>query len=326
MCLVAVLLSAVAADAAAPREVRRGSGVYVGEMSESGKYHGYGVCRYDNGNVYYGYWKNDFKEGLGRMVYADGTIEFGTWSRGRYVKPAGMKFRAGSRVYGIDVSKYQKTIRWTQLSLSADARGVVSAGKKKSRYVQPVLFALMKSTEGVTVRDPQFDRNFREARRCGVVRGAYHFLSTTSDVDEQVRFFIANTPLEPGDFPPVLDLEVPEKAIREHTEKVIAMALRWLVLVEKHYGVKPVIYTYERYYKEYLRGTALEGYDYWIARYGKKPDARHWEVWQFTEKGVCKGIDHRVDIDLFRGDYKELRDYIARKGIKAKSKAKSKSK
>ena len=78
--------------------------------------------------------------------------------------------------------------------------------------------------------------------------------------------------------------------------------------------------------KEYLRGTALEGYDYWIARYGKKPDARHWEVWQFTEKGVCKGIDHRVDIDLFRGDFKKFRDYIARKGIKVRPKARSKSK
>ena len=45
---------------------------YTGGVCE-GKQNGYGVCRYHNGNVYYGYWNMGYKEGLGRMIFADGT-------------------------------------------------------------------------------------------------------------------------------------------------------------------------------------------------------------------------------------------------------------
>lgn len=287
---------------------------YSGGVSK-GKQHGYGVCRYRNGNTYYGHWNLGYKEGLGRMVYADGTIEFGYWKRGRLPKPAGKKFHVGRKVYGIDVSKYQKRVQWTKLSLKANAAGRVIASGKKAPYLQPVLFAIMKSTQGTTIKDPQFDRNFREAKRCGIIRGAYHFLSVSSPVEDQVKFFIANTPLEPGDLPPVLDLEIDKKVMAKHHDKVVKMARKWLTLVEKHYGVKPIIYTYNNYYKDYLKGHGLDDYDYWIARYNAEPSARHWEIWQFTDKGVCTGIDHAVDIDLFRGNYSDLKAYVKKKGI-----------
>ena len=165
--------------------------------------------------------------------------------------------------------------------------------------------------------DLTFERNFREAKRCGIIRGAYHFLSVSSPVEAQVRYFIANTPLATGDLPPVLDLEIPKSIMQKEHKKVVRMAKQWLRLVEKHYGVKPIIYTYNNYYIDYLKGHGLDDYDFWIARYGAEPSARHWEIWQFTEKGVCKGIDHAVDIDIFRGNFSDLKKYVAKKGIKA---------
>ncbi len=177
------------------------------------------------------------------------------------------------------------------------------------------MFALIKSTEGVTIKDPYFRRNFEGAKRAGIIRGAYHFLSVNSPVDEQVKFFIENTPLEKGDFPPVLDLEISKRTMQRQHGKVCRMALQWLKAVERHYGVKPIVYTYENYYKEYLRGKGFDDYDFWIARYGAEPSARHWEIWQLTDKGVCTGIRHKVDIDLFRGSYADLKRYIKKKGI-----------
>ena len=283
----------------------------------AGKQNGYGVCRYKNGNTYYGFWKMGYKEGLGRMVYADGTINFGTWKSGQFSKPAGMKFHAGSKVYGIDVSKYQKTVDWERLALKANASGSVIPSGKNARYTQPVLFALIKSTQGTTIRDPQFVRNFAEAKRCGIIRGAYHFLSVSSPVEQQVRYFIQNTPLQPGDLPPVLDLEIDKATMQKDHAKVVRMAKQWLKLVEEHYGVRPIIYTYNNYYINYLKGHGLDDYDYWIARYGSEPSARHWEIWQFTETGVCAGIDHAVDIDLFKGNYQDLNHYVKQKGIQS---------
>lgn len=287
---------------------------YTGSV-KNGKQNGYGVCRYKNGNVYYGFWSDGYKEGLGRIEFADGTMDFGVWKKGILAKPKGRKFHVGDKCYGIDVSKYQKTINWEKLALHANSTGKVIASGKNAKYLQPVLFVLIKSTQGTTIRDPQFDRNWAEAKRCGIIRGAYHFLSVSSPVEEQVKHFIDNTTLEPGDLPPVLDLEIDKKTMQKQHATVVKMAKKWLELVEKHYGVRPIIYTYNNYYKDYLHGHGLDDYDYWIARYGKEPSARHWEIWQFTETGRCDGINHAVDIDLFRGNHKDLVKFIKQKGI-----------
>lgn len=296
-------------------ELRTERYVYTGGIS-NGKQNGYGVCRYTNGNTYYGYWNMGYKDGLGRMVFADGTMDFGMWRRGTLAKDKSKKFHVGRRVYGIDAAKYQKRIDWTRLSLKARADGSVVASGKNARYLQPVLFALVKSTEGTTVVDPTFKYNFEQAKRCGIIRGAYHFLSVNSPVEEQVKYFIRNTPLKKGDLPPVLDLEISKKTMQQQHSKVCKMAKKWLKLVEKHYGVKPIIYTYNNYYIDYLKGHGFDDYDFWIARYGAEPSARSWEIWQFTDRGKATGINHAVDIDLFRGDYAALKEYVSKKGIK----------
>ncbi|MCM1067636.1 MAG: hypothetical protein NC418_08715 [Muribaculaceae bacterium] len=288
---------------------------YVGGLSPDGVPQGYGVAHYSNGTVYYGLWNKGRRDGIGRMLFTDGTFEFGTWQNGTYRHQKGQKFIPGRLCYGIDVSRYQKTVDWETLALNANASGRV-VPKGKAPYKQPVLFALMKSTQGTTIKDPTFERNFSEAKRCGIIRGAYHFLSVSSPVEDQVKFFIANTPLEAGDLPPVLDLEISKDVMAKQHAKVVTMARKWLTLIERHYGVKPIIYTYNNYYIDYLRGHGLDGYDYWIARYGAEPSARHWEIWQFTETGKASGIkDAAVDIDYFRGDYRDLQQYVKQKGI-----------
>lgn len=315
---VAAIISVPELNSAASNtkgELRTGNYTYTGGV-RNGKQNGYGVCRYTNGNVYYGYWDMGYKDGLGRLEHADGTIEFGNWRKGRLPKQKGKKFHAGIKVYGIDAAKYQKTINWEKLSLAARADGSVVPSRKNAPYLQPVLFALVKSTEGTTILDPTFKRNFREAKRCGIIRGAYHFLSISSPVEKQVKYFIENTPLEPGDLPPVLDLEISKTTMQKQHAKVCKMAKQWLKAVEKHYGVKPIIYTYNNYYLDYMKGHGFDDYDFWIARYGAEPSARHWEIWQFTEKGQVTGINHATDIDIFRGNLSDLKEYVAKKGIK----------
>lgn len=309
------LVSAGSRSAVKEGELRTSRYVYTGGVAD-GKQHGFGICRYTNGNIYCGYWNMGYKEGLGRMEFADGSMDFGIWRQGILNAPKGRKFTVGKRCYGIDAAKYQKKIDWTSLSLKARADGTVVPSGKGAGYLQPVLFALIKSTEGVTVKDPYFKRNFEGAKKAGIIRGAYHFLGVNSPVDEQVKFFIENTPLEKGDLPPVLDLEISKKTMRQQHAKICRMALQWLKAIEAHYGVKPIIYTYENYYKDYLKGHGFDEYDFWIARYGAEPSARRWEIWQLTDKGVCTGINHKVDIDLFRGSYRDLKKYVKTKGIR----------
>ena len=132
-CIVLLLLAAVAGialtSAKSSRRVRDGElktsrYVYSGGVL-GGKQHGYGVCRYKNGDVYYGHWNRGYKEGLGRLDFADGRMSFGVWKHGVLSPAKGARFKAGKRVYGIDVAKYQKKIDWDKLSLRADASGRV---------------------------------------------------------------------------------------------------------------------------------------------------------------------------------------------------------
>ena len=316
---VSVVLYCASGAQAKPRKSKEriletSSYSYVGGVKD-GKQHGWGICRYNNGNAYYGFWNMGYKHGLGRIVYADGTMDFGNWNKGTLVKQKKRRFVPGKKVYGIDVSKWQNSINWEKLALRASDVGNVGAGTAKGRFVQPVLFALMKSTEGTTIIDPTFAYNFAEAARVGIVRGAYHFLSVNSPVDEQAAYFIKHTPLKRGDLPPVLDLEIAPAVMKAQHSKICRMAKQWLKIIEKHFGVKPIIYTYNKYYIDYLKGHGFDDYDFWLARYGAKPTARNWEIWQVTDKGRASGIAGPVDVDLFRGNYPEFMRYVAHKGV-----------
>ena len=209
--------------------------VYTGEFKDY-RPDGYGMCRFKSGAVYRGFWRDGLESGLGRLVEADGSLKFGYWSNGDLSEAKGAEFVPGESVYGIDVSKYQKIIDWRQLRLPANRDGEVYANLKRSgvvrtataKYIQPVLFAVMKSTEGSTIQDPTFDINYEEARLNGYIRGAYHFLSPYSPVAEQVQNYIQSTPLEPVDLPPILDIEVSNRGMKRHHVKICRWALHWL--------------------------------------------------------------------------------------------------
>ena len=278
---------------------------------------GYGSCHYKNGVRYHGFWKDGVKDGLGKIVSAKGAIAFGEWKDGELPPVAGSCYKTGEQVFGIDVSNHQNHIDWESLALYADSTGNVTGDLKESKYLQPVLFAVVKSTEGADWVAHSFQRNFEEAKRCGIVRGAYHFLRL-SDIDGQIRNFIDHTVLEPGDLPPVLDMELDNREMRKYADKACEYAHKWLDAVEKHYGVKPILYTYDSYYNKYLKGKGFDGYDFFIARYNPDvmPRVPHLEIWQFSEKGNAGGIEKNVDLDIFMGDYASFEKYVEEKGIR----------
>lgn len=277
---------------------------------------GYGSCHYKNGTRYYGFWQNGKKSGLGKIESPKGEIGFGMWKDGELPPVPGQKYVTGQHVYGIDVSNHQKQIDWEKLELYADSMGVVDDALKSSPYLQPVLFAVVKSTEGADWTAETYDRNYSEAKRCGIIRGAYHFLRLT-DIDSQIKNFIKNTHLEPGDLPPVLDMELDNRTMAKNSKKAVEYAHKWLEAMEKHYGVKPILYTYDSYYNDYLKGKGFEKYDFFIARYnpGTMPRVPHLEIWQFSENGKSGGIEKEVDLDVFMGDYAEFEKYVEKNGI-----------
>jgi len=194
---------------------------------------------------------------------------------------------AGYSVHGIDVSAYQGQIDWPEIAR------------------QQVRFAFIKASEGSTLRDPRFARNWREAHAAGVLSGAYHYFQPNRDGGQQARLFMSAVPPQPGDLPPVLDVEVP----RFHDVAELRQEIgEWLTLVEAHYGVRPILYSNYAFYQRYLAGH-FDDYPLWLAHYEvARPTlpAARWLIWQHSDEAYLPGIRGAVDFNVFRGDYAAL--------------------
>lgn len=107
--------------------------------------------------------------------------------------------------------------------------------------------------------------------------------------------------LEPGDLPPVLDIENTYGVMPDKLRKNVK---EFLDTVEEYYKVKPIIYTNVDFYNHYLSGD-FDKYPLWIAHYLQKDRpriTREWLFWQHSEQGRVNGIVTKVDFNVFNGD------------------------
>lgn len=196
------------------------------------------------------------------------------------------------RAVGIDVSQFQGTINW-------DDAVEVEAGI-------PLTFVFVRATAGNDKKDHAFDYNWQKAKEKQLIRGAYHYYRPNENSLEQASNFIKTVQLHKGDLPPVLDIEqLPKEQSMDSLKKGLQ---RWLDRVEAHYGIRPIIYSGEKYYSDFLK-SEFSNYTFWVANYNEwvgtiKDD---WAFWQFTEKAAIPGISERVDLNIYNGTPKMLR-------------------
>ena len=191
-------------------------------------------------------------------------------------------------VHGIDVSHYQSRINWDSV------------------MGEEVHFAFVKASEGISLTDSLFCRNWDEMKRIGLYRGAYHFFRPTLPAELQAGNFLNAVEMEYGDLPPVLDVEVLDGASKI---QLITGVRSWLYLVEIRYNIKPILYTNLKFYNKYLAGQ-FDDYPIWIARYNSREPrlacGRDWQFWQYGNRGQLSGINGHVDFNVFNGSLKEL--------------------
>jgi lysozyme len=191
------------------------------------------------------------------------------------------------KVIGIDVSEYQGDIDWNQVSTVENEFTIE--------------FVLIRATAGNDRADLQFKKNWKAIKKKKLIRGAYHYYRPNENSLAQAALFIKTVQLKKGDLPPVLDIEKLPK--NQSIDSLKVGLRRWLIKVEAHYGVKPIIYSGEKYYTSFLK-KEFGNYLFWIANYNVfveelKPE---WRFWQFTEKANVSGIKGNVDVNVYNGD------------------------
>ncbi|MBD3846399.1 glycoside hydrolase family 25 protein [Bosea sp. SSUT16] len=197
-------------------------------------------------------------------------------------------------IQGIDVSRWQGEIDWEK---------VKGAGTR---------FAFIKATEGGDHLDPNFRRNWAEAKKHGVPRSAYHFVWWCRPAAEQVRWIKKHIPRDPDALPPVLDVEWQngsQCARRVSREDALAKIEIMLKGLREHTGKKPIIYTDINFHEDVLEG-AFNDHPYWLrstaAPLAKRYARDRWEFWQFTTTGRVPGIAGDVDRNAFFGSEREF--------------------
>ncbi|MET0759890.1 MAG: glycoside hydrolase family 25 protein [Flavobacterium sp.] len=195
------------------------------------------------------------------------------------------------KVVGFDVSEFQGKIDWTLVDTIEED--------------YPLQFVFIRATAGNNKVDTQFKRNWRGAKRKNIIRGAYHYYRPNENSLEQAELFIKTVQLKKGDLPPVLDIEKLPK--NQSIDSLKVGLRRWLKRIDKHYNVKPIIYSGESYYNDFLKDEFSE-YPFWIANYNffVEEIGENWLFWQFTEKGTVPGIKGSVDINIYNGTPKQL--------------------
>ena len=186
---------------------------------------------------------------------------------------------------GIDVSNHQGKIDWGKVAQDRN-----------------ISFVYIKATEGAGFQDKDFRKNWKDAGKSGLRRGAYHFFRSSKDGEVQARNFIRTVgELKYRDLPPVLDIETIHIGCSK--ELLNQRALQWLKAVEKRYGKKPVVYASSSFVKDNLCKEITSNYPIWVAHYEKdRPGLEDWTWWQFTDKAVVKGVPGRVDLSVMKAD------------------------
>jgi len=199
----------------------------------------------------------------------------------------------GYSIHGIDVSHHQGNINWSKLQAANISE-------------EPVSFVFIKATEGRSLLDENFNDNFYQAREYGFLRGAYHYFKPAIPAREQAEYFLRQVHLEEGDLPPVLDIE---EAGGQSPKQLQRAALTWLRLVEKRYGVPPIIYTSYKFKQKYLNTADFNRYPYWIAHYYVRSLSYKgaWKFWQHTDRGQLPGIKSHVDFNIYNGSMYDLK-------------------
>jgi lysozyme len=201
----------------------------------------------------------------------------------------------GATTKGIDVSKWQGTIDWQK---------VANAGFK---------YAFIRVSDGINTPDAKFAANWTGAKSVGIIRGAYQFFRPSQSVTAQADLMIQKVgPYQPGDLPPVIDVEV-DGGLSPPT--VASKVRQWVDRVQAALGVVPIIYTGKYFWRDEVGSPASFAENpLWIAQYTSLcPDIpapwTKWTFWQYTDAGTVPGIAGGVDTNRFNGSLEQLQAF-----------------
>jgi lysozyme len=197
---------------------------------------------------------------------------------------------APSTVVGVDVTSLAGQINWAKVKSAGNA------------------FAIARASYGLTV-DSSFPTNHAGIKSAGLIRGAVHFFQPEKDATAQATLYLNTVgALEPGDLPPILDVEVTNG---QSSATIAAGIQTWITVVEKKTNRTPIIYTGLQFWNSNLFPSTF-GAQLWIAEWGvqvpRLPNGwNDYVFWQSSCSAAVDGVPLPVNRNVFNGTLQTLR-------------------
>lgn len=193
---------------------------------------------------------------------------------------------------GIDVSKYNGVIDWSQVAADGVEFAFIRVGIRGY------------GAEGRLVEDEGFEENVESALSNGIKVGVYFFTQATTveeavEEAEFVKQIIAPYKIQ---CPVVLDVEKvsdSEGRMNKISKEMRTQVAKIFCEEISKAGYKPMLYYNMEMGALMLDLEQLEDYDKWFAYYNKDIYYPYdFKVWQYTDKGRVAGIEGDVDLNI----------------------------
>lgn len=250
------------------------------------------VGHYKNGATFY------YKSGSGEKTYygwqtIDGTRYYfdknGNKVTGEQVI-LGNKYNFGSdgalltSGFGIDVSKWQGNIDWSQAK-SAVSFAIIRAG--------------IRGTTGALSIDSYAGTNIKNAKANGVKVGLYFYSRAQNEVQavEEASLAISIANQYGGiSLPIYIDME-DSTQLGLSNEQRDAIVLAFCQTV-KNAGYSAGVYANKTWLTKYLTPSKYTGFSIWVAQYNTTCTyTGRYDIWQYSSKGSIPGIKGNVDLN-----------------------------
>lgn len=193
---------------------------------------------------------------------------------------------------GIDVSKFQEKIDWSEVKESGVEFAFLRLG-------------IRGYTTGEIVLDETFEYNVEKALEQELDVGVYFFSQAVSQEEalEEADFVIKELEPYPIGYPVVIDIEDVESENARTKDLTAAERTKYVITFcerIKEAGYTPMIYGNLKTFMLMLEAEQLEDYEKWFAYYSTDDFYYPYEVsiWQYSDSGKVGGIEKKVDLNI----------------------------
>ncbi len=194
------------------------------------------------------------------------------------------RVQAQDYIQGIDVSKWQGNINFTQVKNSG------------------IEIVYMRSSVGNSYVDPFFRQNYTNAKANDLKVGFYHFVMARNEQQavSEARFFASVISGLEVDCALAMDFETLSDLSKAEVNEI---AQTFLETIKNLTGKEVIIYSDAYNANNVFDANLASNYSLWIAEYDvQSPNSTNWNEWigwQYTDVGKIDGIAGNVDRDYF---------------------------